>query len=220
MLVDYDDDEEEEEDEDVGESRVTPVALLGSAGNSSEEEASSDEDDAEFVGPPPGDASTSRVLPVALTAAADEDDDADEEEEEEEDDGAPGAGPAPMALPAPDFTGWQPEGGGAPARQTAPLVSSLNKKKRGASGPSHISSGPRPSVTRHDALAAAAQAELDAELEERGRNNGLSSAYDSVFRGSRDPDEERRTKVNRKGAVRSMSKKEMAEEDAFLASLR
>ena len=49
----------------------------------------------------------------------------------------------------------------------------------------------------------------------------MSSAYDSVFRGSRDPDEpERRTKTNSKGAVRTMSKKECAEEDKFFESLR
>lgn len=38
-------------------------------------------------------------------------------------------------------------------------------------------------VHRHDQLKAAAAAQLAAELEERGNNNGFSSAYDSVFHG-------------------------------------
>jgi hypothetical protein len=232
MLVAYSEDEEGEDEsaESTTPGGVMPVALQAAedTGSTDEEDGEEGEQEAEsaspdngdqFVGParPPEAVPTPRVIPVALTeAAADEDDDGEEEDEQPDD-------PLPATvLPAPDFTGWQPAGGGAPARAIAPLVTVLGKQKRRPAGPSHISSGPRPSVTRHDALRAAAQAELDHEIEERGRNNGFSSAYDSVFRGAQaeDGEGERRTKVTRKGSVRTMSKKEIAAEDAMLASLR
>jgi hypothetical protein len=230
MLVGYSDDEEEEEElpGSAVPGGVTPVALQAADTGSSDEEdeeeggqeaAAIDSDSDQFVGAarPPEPVPSSRVVPVALTDAAADEDDEDDEDDESQDEPLPG-----IVLPAPDFTGWQPAGGGAPVRATAPLVTALGKQKRRAAGPSHISSGPRPSVIRHDALRAAAQAELDQEIDERGRNHGFSSAYDSVFRGTRDEggEGERRTKVTRKGSVRTMSKKEIAEEEAMLASLR
>eukprot|EP00962_Isochrysis_galbana_P038801 scaffold13823_cov129-Isochrysis_galbana.AAC.2 len=231
MLVAYSEDEEGEDElpESTISGGFTPVALQAAEDTSSTDEEDEEEgeqeaqmaraDDDPFVGParPPEAGPCSRVVPVALMDAADNDGEEDEEDDEPQDDPLPAT-----VLPAPDFTGWHPAGGGAPVRAMAPLVTALGKQKRRAAGPSHISSGPRPSVTRHDALRAAAQAELDHEIEERGRNHGFSSAYDSVFRGARaeDGEGERRTKVTRKGGVRTMSKKEIAEEDAMLASLR
>ena len=93
-------------------------------------------------------------------------------------------------------------------------------------GSAHISRGFSAAVTRHDQLKAAAAEELSSQAEARSRNNGLSSAYDSVYHapdGDADPrelDRQRRMKVTRKGTVRMMSKKEAAKEDALLASLR
>jgi len=58
------------------------------------------------------------------------------------------------------------------------------------------------------------------ELEERKKNNGLSAAYDSVFRSGDDPDATRRTKLTKRGTVRTMSKREAAEEDRLMATLR
>lgn len=57
--------------------------------------------------------------------------------------------------------------------------------------------------------------------ESRAKNFGLSSAYDSVFRApdlGDDPEEEerkKRMKVNRKGKVTMMSKKEAAKMEAL-----
>mmetsp|Transcript_4364 Transcript_4364/g.13187 ORF Transcript_4364/g.13187 Transcript_4364/m.13187 type:complete len:236 (+) Transcript_4364:91-798(+) len=235
MLVDYAGDDEEEDEEKGGREggeaasagRLMPLVLqAGEVGQSSEEEQSEhEEEEEECVGPalPLGAAPPkSRVLPVSLTASAYEEEEEGEDGTDGEDDTAGESAATATLLPAPDFTGWHPEGGGAPARPTAPLVSARGDRKRKAAGPSHISSGPRPSVTRYDALRAAAQAELDHEINERTKNHGFSSAYDSVFHASRDEDEDdgRRTKVTRKGKVRTMSKKEAAAEDALLASLR
>lgn len=57
--------------------------------------------------------------------------------------------------------------------------------------------------------------------EVRSKNNGLSSAYDSVFRAPEGTDPEweekkARTKVSRSGKVTMMSKKEKKAEDALL----
>ena len=89
------------------------------------------------------------------------------------------------------------------ARPSAPLVSALGKKKRGESGPSTISKGFSAAVTRHDQLQAKRLADWDTLQEARSRNNGFSSAYDSVFHKPEGEDDEqeqqRRTKVTRKG---------------------
>jgi len=155
-------------------------------------------------------------VPVALLQAADE-----SEEEEEEAPGVPEEQPT-LALPPPDFGSWAGEPGGVePARQTAPKVTALGKKKRGEGGPSQISAGFTSTLSRHDQLQRQRLKEWDEQQEERGRNNGFSSAYDSVFHGpAADEETARRTKVNSKGVVKTLSKKEAARMDALEASLR
>ena len=52
-------------------------------------------------------------------------------------------------------------------------------------------------------------------------NHGFSSAYDSVFHGANaDAVDAARTRMNKKGKVVKLSKKEVAREEALEASLR
>ena len=175
----------------------------------------SEEDEAGRALPP-------AVLPPAVLHPAEDAEESDEDDEED------GTGPEPeedaptLNLPTPDFSDWD-----QPVHPTAPLVQKqAAKRQRVAGGPSHISKGFTAAVTRHDQLKAAAAAELEDELEQRANNNGFSKAYDSVFRAPEGDDDtgppvpEKRTKVNRQGKVRAMSKKEIAQEDALLESLR
>ena len=215
MLVpDYGSDGESEEDE-AGRAlppTVIPPAVLHPAEDAEESDEESDE---ESVNEEAG-AAEEVVLPVALTVESDEDDEED------------GTGPDPeedaptLNLPTPDFSDWD-----QPVHPTAPLVQKqAAKRQRVAGGPSHISKGFTAAVTRHDQLKAAAAAELEDELEQRANNNGFSKAHDSVFRAPEGDDDtgppvpEKRTKVNRQGKVRAMSKKEIAQDDALLESLR
>ena len=208
---------------------LPPRADDGAASNSS----SSSEDVAEAeealgAGGERTDAAMAPVAPSNAAAAAaaavlhaGESDDGDGDGEGAA--AAAAAEPQPtLELPPPDLADFDPSTAGTAA---APRVSALGKQKRGGGGggPATLSKGFTAAVTRHDQLRAAAARAREEELEARGRNNGLSSAYDSVFRGGGGGDEAegaRRTKVTRKGTVRTMSKKEAAEEDALLASLQ
>jgi len=125
------------------------------------------------------------------------------------------------ALPPPDFTNWVADPSQAPPR-LAPKVSVLGKQKRGSSA-AQISSGFKAAITRRDQIIAEKAQQLAEEDEARSRNGGLSSAYDSVFHGANAEDVEgavQRTKVNKKGRVVNLSKKEVAREEALEASLR
>ena len=164
------------------------------------------------------------VVPLALLGAADDDDD------EEEDAQAPAAEEgdedSPSGLPAPDFSDWpwDPENGRT-AQPAGPQITALGKRERPKGGTHQISRGFSAAVTRHDQLKAKAEADLEKAAEDRGRNNGLSSAYDSVFHvpeGSMTEDElerQKRMRTTRKGGVRMISKKELAKEQALEASL-
>jgi len=180
------------------------------------EEESDDElrDDSHEEGAAPAE-----ILPLALTA---EGPSSDEES-------APQPPPqveAPSALPPPDFSDWTPGEVGLGSQSVTPQVVRLSggagtKRKAAA----QISSGFKPALTRRDQIAKATEDELERTAEARAKNNGLSSAYDSVFHAPEgaDPDlDERksRTKISRSGKVTMMSKKEKAAEDALLASLR
>ena len=179
-----------------------------------EEEAAEDAAEAEAAGP---------VVPLALSGAADDEDEDDEDdahaqEEEEED--------APSGLPAPDFSDWpyDPEYSG-PAQPTGPQVTVLGKRERPKGGAAQISRGFSAAVTRRDQLKAKAESDLSEAAEVRGRNNGLSSAYDSVFHvpessmTEEELDRQSRMRTTKKGGVRMISKKELAKEKALEASL-
>jgi len=175
----YDDSEDEETA-----PQAVPLALQPASREDVEQSAESEDEASEGE-------EASGVVPVALSSAADAADDEDEEEEEAARQAAAEAAARAAAaeaarvaeLPPPDFTGWVPAGGGAPSARTAPLVGGRSKKRKGpGGGASQISSGFKAAVTRHDALEAQKEAELELELEERKKNNGLSAAYDSVFR--------------------------------------
>ena len=129
-----------------------------------------------------------------------------------------------LALPPPDldFDASRP---GGPA-VAAPRVTALSGTKRKGSASAHIARGFTAAVPRSDALAAAQELEEERQLEERARNGGLSSAYDSVFRvaeselSAEELDRRSRVRVGKKGNARTISKKEAAREAAFEATLR
>jgi hypothetical protein len=189
---------------------------------SEEEEAEEEEEETDGDGDEATGAATALAPPVPLAlmeAAADSSDD-DEEHPQEQEEEVP-----TMALPPPDFGDWSGVPGEGLGGPSVPRVSSLGKQKR-SSASAHFSSGFRAGVTRHDQLQAKAAADEAEMAESRSRNNGLSSAYDSVFRApdseltEEELDRRRRQKTNRKGGVRMISKKEAAKEDALLASLQ
>ena len=129
-----------------------------------------------------------------------------------------------VLLPAPDFSGWIADPGKAQVASSAPVVRPLNDRKRPRAG-AQIASGFKAAITRHDQMKMQQEADMAAELEIRQRNKGFSSAYDSVFHGANSDDVEQaranqRTKVDRNGRVKPLSKKEIAAAERLEASLR
>lgn len=118
---------------------------------------------------------------------------------------APNA-PEMAALPEVDWTGWQADPSSAPQRPAGPKLSSVAKRKTtGGGSNAQISSGFKKATTKHDEMVRAKAQELAEEADVRGRNCGLSSAYDSVFRASSAGDEAeppRQRKVSKKEAKR------------------
>jgi hypothetical protein len=172
------------------------------------------------------------VVPVALAAldgggsgsGSDDDDDAAAAAAAAAEAAAAAARKPALALPPPDldFDASRP---GGPA-VAAPRVTALSGTKRKGSASAHIARGFTAAVPRSDALAAAQELEEERQLEERARNGGLSSAYDSVFRvaeselSAEELDRRSRVRVGKKGNARTISKKEAAREAAFEATLR
>ena len=221
-LGSYESDTSEDDDDHGTSSAAQP--LLRPALDAAEEEESAeegDDDDAAATVPQADEPMVGPVIPLALSRANEDD---DEEEEEEDDGGAADGGDdedGPSGLPPPDFSDWpDPE-----ARPAGPQVTALTKRERPKGGPHQISSGFKAGVTRRDQLDAKAEAELDAAADARGRNNGLSSAYDSVFHvpegdmTAEELDQRKRMRTTKKGGVRMISKKEAAKEAALEASL-
>ena len=166
------------------------------------------------------------VVPLALTAAEEESADDDDDDDERPLQCAEPPPPDSVdALPPPDFSDWDPDGT-APVRATVPKVTALGKRQRGGpAGPHQVSSGFKASVTKHDLLVAQKAREFEESVEARRANGGFSSAYDSVFRAPEGDAVDRngkaiRSRVNSKGKVVRLSKKEQQREDALEASLR
>lgn len=180
-----------------------------------------DEDEGAMVGP---------VLPVSVGGDYGDGDNDEDDDDGDDADEAPvqGAAAPPVAdaLPPPDFADWDPAEGAARVAASAPSISALGKRQRGGPAGAHqVSSGFKAAVTRHDQLVAAKAAAFEESAEARRSNGGLSSAYDSVFRAAEGETLGRdgkpaRTRVNGKGKVVHLSKKEAAREDALEETLR
>lgn len=215
-----------------------PRPALDAADDDEEESADDDDDDAAAAGatsapqPEGGENEGVRaeepmigpVIPLALSQANDDDDDEDDDDGGgAAEDGSDDAGPS--GLPPPDFSDFPDPADGGAARPAGPQITALTKRERPKGGSHQISSGFKPGMTRRDQLNAKAEAELDAAAEARSRNNGLSSAYDSVFRvpesdmTAEELDQRKRMRTTKKGGVRMISKKEAAREAALEASL-
>ena len=126
------------------------------------------------------------------------------------------------ALLPPDFSDWHADPSQRKVRPTAPKVTGLGQTGKPAGGPQQISRGFSASKTKYDQAVAARERAEEEVYEARARNGGLSSAYDTVFRGPESSDGDggaKRTKVNRQGRVVPLSKKEAAREAELEARL-
>ena len=213
----------DDEDAPTGPPQLLAPPVEGEDAEEEEEEEESEEEE-EPEEPAAAEAEAAPVVPLALSGAVEEeeedDDDGDVGPEEDEDEGRP------SALPPPDFGDWDPSaGGGGGSQAVGPRVTALGKREKPKGGPHQISRGFSAAVTRHDQLKAKAEADLAEAAEVRGRNNGLSSAYDSVFHVPESEmtedelDRRKRMRTTKKGGVRMISKKEAAREAALEASL-
>ena len=228
MLVGYSDSEgEDDEHEPPAASAAAMVSVRALGGDDDDDDDDDDNDDSgraaaelDAQGPEMG-----CVLPPAHV---------DEEDDAGDDDDSPAvsfttavvAGPSGLALPPPDLADFVADPAGRPTAPDAPRITPLIGERRAGSA-AQIKSGFVAAVTRRDQLVAAKVRELAEDADARGRNYGLSSAYDSVFRASADDDDDdgadakrQRTTTNRHGKVRTLSKKESARDAAMEASLR
>ena len=217
MLVPDYDSSGSDDDDDEGDNVTTNAAAIAAAAAARSALLADDDDDDEDEEDEPEAAAAA----TAASSSGAADSAQYEEPQATSDDAHGGSRPAPReplelppqqaSLPAPDLPPdfFDPA---APARPTAPTVFNRSRAKRGgSSSQAQISSGFKAATTRHDQLRQARDRELEEEADARGRNNGLSSAYDSVFRADGNDEEERKPKK---------SKKENARDKALEASLR